>query len=711
LNRKSGNRRISQVRQIRQKQNRGRSSLRAGKRGTAPKFTAVMRRKLAWLFVIAVASLVGLTGRIVYINAVSGEQYTKKVLANSQSSYASKNLAYRRGDILDRNGTVLASSEKRYNVILDCRVVNSDKGVDKEPTIKALVNLFGLDEGTIRTLLESDKTKLSQYQVVKKDITIEEKQSYDAYRNGTEDDPLSDEERKERSKIRGIWFEEEYVRNYPLKSLACDVLGFTYGDGQADWGIEGYYNNSLKGIDGRKYGYWGSGSDLEQTIVDPVDGNNVKATLDANIQSVVEKYLKLYQDTYKKGPSSQTEGAKNVGVVVMNPNDGAILAMASSDPYDLNSPRDLSAVYPQKKIEAMSEDQQTEALEQMWKNFCISDAFEPGSVFKPITISAALEDGTLSGNEMFNCDGAEVVSGVTIKCADVDGHGEETLSDLIKNSCNDGLMQVGAKLGVDEFAKYQHLFGFGSRTGIDLSGEAAGITGGADTMEAVDLATASFGQGFTSTMVQEAAAISSIVNGGYYYRPHVVSQIQDKNGATVKSFDKVLMKQTVSNEVSQLVRSYMKASVDEGTSVYSKVDGYSMGGKTGTAQKIPRGNGKYLVSWVGFVPYENPQVVIYTVVDEPNVEHQDDNRYPQWISRDILQEILPYLNVYPDEAPNPGNPHLAMDLTHPNGDAVTDTAADTNVPEPQGTEDETNTEGGNTQETDGYTNDEADLAE
>ncbi len=667
-----------------------------------------MRRKLAGLFVIVVLALILLLIRITYINAVSGEEYTKEVLSNSQSQYASTTLAYKRGDIMDRNHTTLATSEKMYNVILDCRAVNT-KELYVEPTVTALTSLFGLDEDEIRNLLQDEKTKKSQYQVVKKNITIEEKKAYDKYVNGTEEDPLTKSEASERSLIHGIWFEEEYVRRYPLKTLASDVIGFTYDGDSADWGIEGYYNHSLKGVNGRKYGYYSSGNGIEQTIVEPTDGNSVVSTIDVNIQSIIEKYLKEYDDNYRNGPNSADESAKNIGIVVMDPNSGGVLAMASSKPFDPNHPRDLSAYYSADQLATMSDSQQVAALEEIWKNFCISDAYEPGSVFKPVTVASALENGNLLGNEEFNCEGFLEVSGTTIKCANTEGHGEESVSDIIQNSCNVGLMTVGDQMGVENFTAYQNLFGFGLRTGIDLSGEATGIVRNSDTMSTVDLATASFGQGFTCTMIQEAAAISSVVNGGYYYRPHVVSRLVDSKGTTVRSYDKMLAKQTISNDVSEMVKSYMKASVDQGTSTYAKVDGYSMGGKTGTAQKIPRGNGKYLVSWIGFAPYDNPQVVIYVVVDEPNVLNQDDNRFPQWIARDSLQEILPYLGIYPDEASDPSNPKLTMDLANPSGEAVTDAAADTNVPEVQGSEDARDTEGGNTAEEDGYTNEEAGL--
>ena len=231
-----------------------------------------MRRKLAGLFVVVVLALVCLLIRITYINAVSGKEYRKMVLMNSQQQYSSTTLAYKRGDILDRNGSVLATSEKKYNVTLDCSVVGSNEAY-VEPTISALMELFDADELTLRHLLSDEKTKNSQYQVVREKVSVDEKQAFDQYKAGASDKTLSDEERKERANVRGVWFEEEYVRNYPLGSTACDVIGFVYDKDQADWGVESYYNSTLQGVDGRKYGYWDSGSDLGQTIVEPRDGD------------------------------------------------------------------------------------------------------------------------------------------------------------------------------------------------------------------------------------------------------------------------------------------------------------------------------------------------------------------------------------------------------------------------------------------------------
>lgn len=661
---------------------------------------ANMKRKLAGLFVVIVLALVGLAGRITYINTSKGEQYRKQVLVQSQQQYGSKTLPFKRGDILDSNGTVLATSEKVYNLILDCKVVNSHaEGKYLEPTVDTLVNVLGQDEYKVRSLLKSDETENSQYQILASGLTITDKKAYEDYMKGTKDDPLTKEEESYRSYIKGIWFEDVYDRQYPLGSLACDVIGFTYDGNLAEWGLEGYYCNVLNGVDGRRYGYFNDDSDVEQTLIEPVDGNSIVTTLDVNIQQIVEKYIAQFNSEISGGVEGGS-GAKNIGVIVMDPNDASILAMASNNPYDLNNPRDLAPFYSADVIEAMSSEQKIEALNSIWKNYCISESYEPGSTIKPIVIAAAMEMGVLTGTEVFDCDGFENVSGSTIKCSNNNGHGQLTLSEVVQYSCNDGMMHMAADMGVEEFIKYQKIFNFGSKTGIDLSGEASGILFTEETMGTVELATSSFGQGFTCTMIQEAAAMCSAINGGYYYQPQLVRKILAADGTTAKNIEPVLLKQTVSTEVSSEIRSFMQAAVEKGTCVISKVDGYSSGGKTGTAQKIPRGNGKYLVSYIGFAPANDPEVLIYVVVDEPNVESQDDSSYPQHIAKNIMTEVLPYMNIFRDEAVT-GEDVTSTDLK--------DGIADLNVPEPaQNTEEIV---GGNTLESMGVTNEEAEITE
>lgn len=600
-----------------------------------------MRKKLVILFGMVLLALVGLILKITVINATEGEQYSKQVLMQTQQQYTSREIPSKRGDIYDRNGNILASSSKVYNVILDCKVINSEEKY-VEPTVRALVDIFGADEEEVRTLLSDEKTKDSQYQILMKGVSVDDKKAFDDYTTVEEDSDLSEEEQADRQNVQGVWFEETYERNYPFKSLACDTIGFTFDSDTADWGLEGYYNSTLTGTDGRQYGYFNDSSDVEQTIIEATDGQSIVSTLDVGAQSIVEKYVNAFQEAM---------GAENLGVIVEDPSTGEIIAMDGGDRYDLNEPRDMSSIYTDAQVEAMSDEEEVEALNSMWRNYCVTDAYEPGSVVKPIVMAAALEKGAISEDDTFTCDGYQMIGDTQIKCSAYPGaHGNQTLQEVIANSCNDAMMQIAERMGTEEFLETQTLFNLGSRTGIDLPNEGTGIMHTADTMGPTELACSAFGQGFTCTMIQEINAICSVINGGYYYQPHLVSRIEDSNGTVVREMEPTLLKQTVSSSISEDIRSYMQSSVESGTSHYSKVNGYSSGGKTGTAEKFPRGNGKYLVSFVGFAPVDDPAVVIYVVVDEPNADRQDNSAYPQYIAQGILSELLPYLDVAPDEA-------------------------------------------------------------
>ena len=674
--------------------------------------------KLVWLFGIVVLAFVGLGIRITVINASQGKQYSKQVLSQSQQKYDSRVIPFKRGDITDRNGVVLATSEKVYKVILDCKVVNT-KEEYVEPTIKALEDVLGLDEETIREKLEDETTKSSQYQILQSNVSINQKKAFEDYTDVSSDEAkktLTKEEIAERSNVKGVWFEEDYRRVYPLNSTASHLVGFTYTGDTADWGIEGYYSSTLNGGNGRQFGYYNSDDDVEQTIIDPVNGNSVQSTIDLNIQQVVEKYIDKFMTGMANGPRGE-QGAANVGVVVANPKNGEILAMATDSPYNLNNPRDLTPYYSDEEIKQMKDkDDGTmlEALYGIWQNYCISDAFEPGSTVKPLTIGAALDADVVQPTDTFVCDGYQKFGDTMIRCSIYPrAHGTETLSDLIKHSCNDGLMQIGALLGPEEFLKYQKIFNFGSTTGIDLPGEATGILHSEENLSSgsTELASASFGQGYTCTMIQEIAAICSAINGGYYYQPHVVSKIMNEDGDVIKDIQPVVTKQTVSSDVSALIRQYMGAVMEsDGTGATAKVDGYSMGGKTGTAQKYPREDKKYLVSFIGFAPLDDPQVVVYVVVDEPNAEYQADSLYAQYLYKGIMTEILPYLNIFQDEeVTDKTNAKMSYleELINQKVESTgqSDSADDTATAAPP--EDDSETTLNNKQESDGITDEEA----
>lgn len=619
------------------------SSSRRNRRKPKKKINYAMRKKLVILFTFVLLALVGLTVRITYINATSGTKYKKQVLSQAQQKYESRVLPAKRGDIYDRNGNLLATSNKVYKVILDCKVVNSDEDYI-EPTIKALTEVLGLDEEDIRSRLNDARTSQSQYQILKKQLSMDDKKKFEEYTTISEDADLTETQIRERNNVKGVWFEEDYLRSYPFNEAACDTIGFTLDRDVADIGLEGYYNSTLTGVDGRQYGYFNNNADVEQTIIAPTNGKSIQTTLDIGAQQIVEKWVNAFNESM---------GAKNVGVIVEDPSTGEIIAMDGGDRYDLNNPRDLSQVYSKEEIKAMNDAETVDALNSMWSNFCITDAYEPGSTVKPIVMASALEKGAISESDTFVCDGSQVFgadASTLIKCAVwPDAHGTETLGEIIANSCNDGMMQIAAKMGSEQFIKAQSLFNFGTRTGIDLPNEGTGIIHTKETMGETELACSAFGQGFTCTMIQEINAMCSVVNGGYYYQPHLVSQIRDSNGGVLKTITPTLLKQTISSGISSDIRSYMQLSVQQGTSRYSKVQGYSSGGKTGTAEKFPRGNKKYLVSFIGFAPVDDPAVVIYVVVDEPNVEDQASSTYAQYIAQAILSELLPYLNVAPDE--------------------------------------------------------------
>ena len=643
-----------------------------------------MSRKLVGLFLTVLLALVGLAGKITYINATEGDRDSRIVLSQAQQKYESRTIPYRRGDILDRNGELLATSEKVYNVILDCKVVNdtieSADGTSVkryyEPTIKALHDVLGVSESTVRSLLDSDKTKDSQYQVILKGIPISKKQAFEKYTDTSDEEyrSLSDEEKAERANVRGVWFEDNYKRVYPHNSLACDTIGFTYSDNQADWGIEGYYENVLNGVNGRQYGYFNTDTDVEQTIIPAQDGKNVVSTIDINIQQIIRTAIENFNSKYSDGVSSK-KGAENVGVIVMDPNSGEILGMDSTDWYDLNNPRDLTSFYTAEQIRAMDNDQMLDALNKIWRNYCVSDAFEPGSTFKPVTSAAALDSGAITNETTLTCDGGEAFNGVTVKCEH--NHGDLNLEGALKYSCNDYMMQIASKMGAKQLLDYQKSFNFGSRTGIDLPGEGTGVLFTEDSMGAIENATTSFGQGFTCTMIQEAAAFSACINGGTYYKPHVISEITDSNGAVVSSYDSVVRQRVISKEVSDTIRKDLVSVVESGgTGQKAKVEGYSMGGKTGTAQKLPRGNGNYLVSFAGYAPAENPQAVVYVVVDEPHVDMQDNNIYATGIAKEIFTNLLPYMNIFPDEGNGASNKSVGSQDNSGNSQGQVSDAAD-----------------------------------
>lgn len=589
-----------------------------------------MQKKLVLLFLLIVLVFIGLLIRVGYLNAEKGELYKKQVL--NQQNYDSQILPYKRGNILASDGTKLAASEKVYNVILDAHALNEATEEVQDATKKALLQCFGIKKATVDSVLEN--TPNSRYSVLMKEANYRAGQKFTSMEN------------EEDSQIKGIWLESDYIRKYTFDSLACDVIGFTGNDKSGRYGLEAYYNDTLSGTNGRRYGYLNEEADLERTTKEPQDGNSIVTTIDLGLQKIIEEHIISFNEELKNNVEKR-EGSKNTAVMVMDPNTGEILAEATYPNFNLNDPQDLSAYYDEEELNEMDSTEISETLQELWKNFCVSDPFEPGSVVKPFTLATGFETGTLKGNETYYCGGYLHVGDHDIKCHDNSGHGQITLEEGLAKSCNVVLMNSAFEIGKENFCRYQRIFGFGQKTGVDLPSEASAssLIYTADKMGETDLATNAFGQNFNSTMTQVMSAFCSLINGGSYYKPHIVKQILDSDGNVVENINPEVVKKTVSKETSEILRGYMKGTVDYGTGTAAAVPGYSLAGKTGTAEKLPRGTNKNTLSFIGFAPADDPEVAIYVVLDEPNIADQSQTSYVVSLAQEIMSDVFPYLNI------------------------------------------------------------------
>ncbi len=565
--------------------------------------------------------------RLIWIVAFDGNKYAKAALAQSETS--SVTLTSKRGDIIDRNNVQLATSTKVYNLILDPRVILSNEERYLEPTVTAVEQCFGIAADELRTKIAENPN--SSYITLTKGLTYAEVEGFL-------------EMKENDTKINGVWLEESFKRNYTYNTLASSVIGFTEG-GRGAYGLEYMYNDQLTGSDGMEYSFVNSSNVLETVRKDAEDGNTIKSTLDYNIQAIVEQEVAATQAETK---------ALTVAAVLQDPNTGEILAMCDSKNFDPNDPRNLSYSYTPEQIAAMSDEDTTNALSEIWKNFCVTSSYEPGSTFKPFTLAMALEENKISRTDEYDCGGSQVFfEGSpwerTIWCYERGGHGHMDVKGTIQNSCNISLAAMAGKVGVDAFCKYQHKFGFGEYTDIDLPNEMSCETllYNPDNMTELDLATNGFGQNFNLTMVQMTTAFSSLVNGGYLYRPYTVKGIYNANGELLKSFDRVLVAQTISPSTSDFVKECLRAVVTDGTGKPAAVPGYKIAGKTGTAQKYDKEGDLYVISFIGFAPYDNPEVVCYVAIDEP--ETGDASRYASELFSRIMTNVLSYMNIPPDD--------------------------------------------------------------
>lgn len=602
--------------------NQGQYSYRRRRRRGKPKrFSRKMCITVFLVFCVCLFTFGVLLFKIYRINSKDGDRYRKEAL--SQQSYTNTVLNYQRGDVKDRNNTTLAVSVRKYDLVLEPRTLGKDEK-KKQATVDAIAKTFGVASSVVEEVIQKKPNSMYEHIDSLKELPAKKVDKF--------------KKQIKKDRLEGVWFEEVYKRNYPLKTVGASIIGFMNSNNQGTYGVEEQYNSVLNGTTGREYGYFDSNMNLQRTIKEAKDGNSVVLTIDANVQKIIEDEIADFQ---KNGT-----GAKTIAMMVMNPKNGEILAMASNSTFDLNDPQNLASMYSEQKIAAMTDKEKNENLLSMWSNFCVGSAYEPGSTFKPFTIAAALDENIISGKSTFQCNGVKKVADREIHCSNRNGHGMLDLRHALMESCNAALMDIGLGLGRNKFSKYNKLYGFGQRTGVDLPGETSGLIHTKEELNPVELATSSFGQTQTVTMVQMLSGFSSLINGGNYYQPHLVKEIQNSNGDVVKTIDPVVVKRTTSEDTSSKLRSYLKSTVEEGTAAPAQVKGYSIGGKTGTAEKRPVSAKKYLVSFIGCEPAEDPEVAYYVIIDEPHVKDQAHSTYATEFSSKVMKRVLPFLGQY-----------------------------------------------------------------
>ena len=591
-----------------------------------------IKRRLLLVNIVIAIIFVLLGVRIYYLMVINGDYYNRIVLSQRQISYNSQVLPSRRGDILDSDGNLLATSIKVYNLIIDPKVITSTKDNRYvNATIDALSDVYDYNRLELRNLIEEKSDKA--YIRYARRISKEEKEKFERYK-----DQKNEEYKKlgVNDRVNGVWFEEEYKRYYPNDTLASNVIGFVNNDGISVMGLEEYYDAELSGVNGRKYGYLGDNYELESVSKQAIDGYNIVTTIDQRMQRICEEKI----NEWKNGEI----GSKSASALIMNPNNGEIYAMASSNSFNLNDPRDLSDLDEEYVKEVGKEN----IWFSRWKNIPVQDTYEPGSTAKIVTYSAAIDENVVHSDEMFECKGfIELDDGEhkwRIRCVNRNGHGNLTLMETLTKSCNIGMAEMAESLGASNFIKYQKTFGFGQFTNVDLPNEAdtSKFVHTTSNIGRTDLSTNSFGQNYNCTMVQLAAAFSSAINGGKYYEPHLVKRIENQNGTYIKQIVKPVLRKTISESTSRYLRESLFETVETGTGKFAQIKNRNIGGKTGTAEKLPRADKNYLVSFIGFDDKDNPSLVCYVVVDQPNLEgeEQANASFATKIFHDIMKEVL-----------------------------------------------------------------------
>lgn len=563
------------------------------------------KKKMLIVFLCALVVIIGLTGRLVYLMVFDAEYYQEKAKSLHERE---REIKAARGEIIDRNGTVLATNK----TVCTISVIHSQI---KEPerVIKELSSILGLEEETVRKRVE----KVSSMERIKTNV---EKEVGDKIRN---------------LELDGVKVDEDFKRYYPFEELASKVLGFTGGDNQGIIGLEVGYENELKGQNGMILTTTDArGIELDgvaEDRIEPRAGNTLQISLDYNIQMYAQQMAEKVMEEKQ---------AEKVAILLMNPKNGEILAMVNVPEFNLNEPFVLNT----EGSENLTPEEKQDALNQMWRNGCINDTYEPGSTFKIITSSACLEEGVVKLDDRFHCPGYKMVEDRKIRCHKVGGHGSETFVQGIQNSCNPVFIEIGLRLGTDDFYKYFEQFGLMGETGVDLPGEASTIMHKKENVGQVELATMSFGQSFQVTPVQMAATVSSLINGGYRVTPHFGVQVLDAKGKKIETLHEGYGKRIVSEETSKTMQKLLESVVSEGSGKNAYVEGYSIGGKTATSQTLPRSANKYISSFIGFAPTQDPQILGMCVIYDPQGIYYGGTIAAPVIG-DIFENIFPYLGI------------------------------------------------------------------
>lgn len=581
-----------------------------------------IKAKLAFILFALSMVFVALGGRVLYLKSVYGSEY-ETAARNQQVSKYDEIISPNRGSIVDRNNQALAISTTVYNIVLDVRVlVQYDMDI-QEKTLNALATNLNLDYNTLKgyTVLDENGTPAldTSWKVLAKEQTKEVKEKLEA------------------EGVKGVVFQKDTKRKYPTGVMASQVIGFVR---DAMWGLEKQYNEEMSGVPGRSFiTYNGTDGTLAQEIP-AQDGNTIVTTLDYQIQQYAQQAADEIMEAYN---------AEYTASIVMDPNTAEVIAMAQTPTFDLNNPTDPLYI-DDAAWEAMDEESQYEYLNKSWRNFCVSDTFEPGSIFKPVVVAAAIEQGLLKPSDTFYCGGVKHVGGWDIPCNLRSGHGNVTVQDVIAYSCNVGMMDIAEKMGPSIFYDAQLDFGVGSLTGIDLPAEAGNspyLMYAEEDIHDSELATMSFGQSFSTTAIQAATYMCSLINGGNIMKPYIVSQIVDTDGNIVSETKPEVVRKVISKETSDIMRNMMVATVDYGTGKKAKIEGYTFGAKTGTAQQGVRANNEYALTYAAFLPVENPQYFVLTLAYKPE-SYADGVTTVAPMTKTLIENIIKYKNIEPD---------------------------------------------------------------